>query len=71
MSSFKSIVAYNYFILKVVSEITMAVGGVQIEEPEIDYLAFQTRLEIHTGRRDKSEISYRYHICYFVISSWH
>ena len=27
---------------QVVSEITVAVGGVQIEAPEVDYLAFQT-----------------------------
>ena len=28
--------------IEVVSEITVAVGGVQIEAPEIDYLSFQT-----------------------------
>jgi hypothetical protein len=27
----------------VVAEITLAVGGVQIEEPQVDYLAFKTR----------------------------
>ena len=29
-------------IVQIVSEITEAVGGVQIEEPLVDYLSFQT-----------------------------
>ena len=37
---------YTYFLIlifiQVVSEITVAVGGVQIEGPEVDYLTFQT-----------------------------
>ncbi len=33
------------FVTQVVAEITLAVGGVQIEEPQVDYLAFKTREE--------------------------